>query len=367
MNLASARRHEDLATPHDRTTTTTRRLGMAAPARLGVIRARVVAEGHRCRPRRKPRGGLPVAQTPPRGRCGRPAHPAAAWTDGALDGGAARRGAGAVGARRRGVWVPRRRVDGPPRRRGHLAHLWRPLAPRSCQPLVAPGGLESPAAQHTGHAARRGGHSAVVDRALAGPPKKAADEGSTVVWGDEAGCSLLPMAVRTWAPRGQTPIRHVTLTHDHLAAISGITLDGRLYLQTREDAFDAQGVVGFLRVRLAQAARQGPGHLGWVADPQGAADQGLPHARRRQAPAPGTLARLRARPQSRRGHRELSQARRTQEPLLPRLGRTPPRAAPRQRALAPQARHHQGVFGPMWLLGLANDVEVSRYSCLRQV
>ena len=118
MNLASARRHEDLATPHDRTTTTTRRLGMAAPARLGVIRARVVAEGHRCRPRRKPRGGLPVAQTPPRGRCGRPAHPAAAWTDGALDGGAARRGAGAVGARRRGVWVPRRRVDGPPRRRG---------------------------------------------------------------------------------------------------------------------------------------------------------------------------------------------------------------------------------------------------------
>src|SRR5258708_1701874 len=320
-------------------------------AALGVSRAAV------CQwLRRRREGGADALRTRPQpGRTARLTAEQRAEVPGLLA-----RGAEAYGFRG-DVWTARRVAV------VNLAHLWRPLAPRSCQPLVAPGGLESPAAQHTGHAARRGGHSAVVDRALAGPPKKAADEGSTVVWVDEAGFYLLPMAVRTWAPRGQTPIRHVTLTPDHLAATSGITLDGRLYLQTREDAFDAQGVVGFLRVRLAQAARQGPGHLGWVADPQGAADQGLPHARRRQAPAPGTLARLRARPQSRRGHRELSQARRTQEPLLPRLGRTPPRAAPRQRALAPQARHHQGVFGPMWLLGLANDVEVSRYSCLRQV
>jgi len=56
--------------------------------------------------------------------------------------------------------------------------------------------------------------------------------------------------VRTWAPRGQTPILHVPLTHDHLSVISGITLDGRLFMQVREDAFDAAGVVGFLRVLL---------------------------------------------------------------------------------------------------------------------
>ena len=42
----------------------------------------------------------------------------------------------------------------------------------------------------------------------------------------------------------------VKLTHDHLWAISGITLDGRLFMQTRADAFDAAGVVGFLRVLL---------------------------------------------------------------------------------------------------------------------
>src|SRR5260221_654909 len=111
-------------------------------------------------------------------------------------------------------------------------------------------GMAPPAAPRAGHAARRGRHSAMACRALAGAPKKAADEGSTIVWGDEAGFYLLPLAVRTWAPRGQTPILRVPLTPDHRAAISGITLDGRLYMHTRKDAFKAQGGVGFLRVLL---------------------------------------------------------------------------------------------------------------------
>ncbi len=58
------------------------------------------------------------------------------------------------------------------------------------------------------------------------------------------------MAVRTGAPRGQTPLLRVKRTHDHRAAISGITRDGRLFLPTREQAFDSAGVVGFLRVLL---------------------------------------------------------------------------------------------------------------------
>jgi transposase len=63
--------------------------------------------------------------------------------------------------------------------------------------------------------------------------------------------------VRTWAPRRQTPVLRVKLTHDHLAAISGITLDGRLCLQLRKHAFNSSGVVGFLRVLL----RKLPGKL----------------------------------------------------------------------------------------------------------
>ncbi len=58
------------------------------------------------------------------------------------------------------------------------------------------------------------------------------------------------MAVRTWAPRGQTPILRVKLTRDHLSAISGITPDGRLFMQVRPASYDAAAVVGFLRVLL---------------------------------------------------------------------------------------------------------------------
>ena len=62
------------------------------------------------------------------------------------------------------------------------------------------------------------------------------------------------MAVRTWAPRGQTPLLRVKLTRDHLSAISGITLDGRLFMQVRPASYDAQAVVGFLRVLLRKIA-----------------------------------------------------------------------------------------------------------------
>jgi transposase len=74
---------------------------------------------------------------------------------------------------------------------------------------------------------------------------------------DEAGFYLLPMAVATWAPVGQTPVLHVKLTRDHLSAISGVTEDGRLFLQVRQAAYDAQAVVAFLRVLL----RKIPGNV----------------------------------------------------------------------------------------------------------
>src|SRR6266568_5432180 len=80
--------------------------------------------------------------------------------------------------------------------------------------------------------------------------KKAEQDKATIVWVDEAGFYLLPMAVRTWAPRGQTPILRVKLTYDHLSAISGITPDGHLFMQVRPASFDTAAVVGFLRVLM---------------------------------------------------------------------------------------------------------------------
>src|SRR2546428_1123949 len=64
------------------------------------------------------------------------------------------------------------------------------------------------------------------------------------------------MAVRTWAPRGQTPILRVKLTRDHLSSISGVTPDGRLFLQVRPACYDAADVVSFLRVLLRKISGQ---------------------------------------------------------------------------------------------------------------
>jgi transposase len=82
---------------------------------------------------------------------------------------------------------------------------------------------------------------------LANPRKKATDEGRTIVWVDQSGFYLLPMAVRTWAPWGRTPVLRVPLTRDHLAAIGGLTPDGRLFMQTQDRAYHSPDVVRFLR------------------------------------------------------------------------------------------------------------------------
>src|SRR5215813_14116775 len=106
---------------------------------------------------------------------------------------------------------------------------------------------------------RRGGHPGLVAGAVAGAGKqtnKATDEGRTIVWVDQSGFYLLPLAVRTWAPRGQTPVVRVPLTHDHLAAISGITPDGRLFMQTQDHAYRSPDVMRFLRVLLRKIRGQ---------------------------------------------------------------------------------------------------------------
>ncbi len=56
--------------------------------------------------------------------------------------------------------------------------------------------------------------------------------------------------VRTYAPRGQTPVLRLPLTRDHLSAISGITRDGRLFLRLPDHAYKSPDAVEFLRQLL---------------------------------------------------------------------------------------------------------------------
>jgi transposase len=90
----------------------------------------------------------------------------------------------------------------------------------------------------------------------AGAQKKAAQEGRTFVFVDEAGFYLLPSAVRTYAPQGETPVLRYRYW-GHLSTISGITPDGKLYTMTRTDAFDGRAIVKFLKHLL----RHIPGKL----------------------------------------------------------------------------------------------------------
>lgn len=53
--------------------------------------------------------------------------------------------------------------------------------------------------------------------------------------------------VRTFAPRGKTPVLRERWTRDHLSAISGITIKGKLYMMVQEMAYQSTDVVRFLR------------------------------------------------------------------------------------------------------------------------
>src|SRR5215211_7399295 len=82
--------------------------------------------------------------------------------------------------------------------------------------------------------------------------KRALKEGTTIVFADQSGFYLLPMVVCTYAPVGKTPILHENLTRDHLSAMSGITLEGKLYMLEQERAFKGEDVVRFLKHLLRQ-------------------------------------------------------------------------------------------------------------------
>jgi transposase len=58
--------------------------------------------------------------------------------------------------------------------------------------------------------------------------------------------------VRTWAPKGETPILHHRLTNDHLSLISAISPDGGLYFKLQDHAYKSDTVIAFLEQLHAQ-------------------------------------------------------------------------------------------------------------------
>ncbi len=63
---------------------------------------------------------------------------------------------------------------------------------------------------------------------------------------DESGITQKPHRVRTWAPRGETPILQHHFNWDNLAAIAGVTL-WNFYFRLYDGSIKAKQVVDFLR------------------------------------------------------------------------------------------------------------------------
>lgn len=101
--------------------------------------------------------------------------------------------------------------------------------------------------------------------ALAGGKKNAAASGRTLIFVDESGFYPLPLAVRTYAPRGTTPLLREWCTHAHLSVISAITPAGKLHVQVQAHALHGATVVAFLRHLLRH--RAGPLCVRWDGAP----------------------------------------------------------------------------------------------------
>lgn len=80
--------------------------------------------------------------------------------------------------------------------------------------------------------------------------KKAIREGRLIVFIDESGLSKRPTRVRTWAPKGQTPIIQFHFNWKQLSVIAGLTRCNCLF-RFHEGSIRKEQVVEFLKALKA--------------------------------------------------------------------------------------------------------------------
>jgi transposase len=76
--------------------------------------------------------------------------------------------------------------------------------------------------------------------------EKARRERRELVFVDESGFYLLPGVVKTYAPKGQTPILDEWQTRDHLSVMGGVTPQGRVYSLVRPKSLNGLHSIEFL-------------------------------------------------------------------------------------------------------------------------
>ncbi len=86
--------------------------------------------------------------------------------------------------------------------------------------------------------------------------RRAAQERRRLVCVDESGFYLLPGLVKTYAPKGVTPVLREWQTRDHLSVMGGIAPDGKVYSLVRQESLTGLHTVLFLLHLLRVAGRR---------------------------------------------------------------------------------------------------------------
>lgn len=92
-------------------------------------------------------------------------------------------------------------------------------------------------------------------QALAGSKKNAVKQGRTLVFVDESGLSERPTRVRSWAPKGQTPVLQYHFNWHQLSVMAGVTI-WRFYFRLFPGTIKGPQVVEFLKSLKRQLRRR---------------------------------------------------------------------------------------------------------------
>lgn len=89
---------------------------------------------------------------------------------------------------------------------------------------------------------------------MASAQKKARQERRVIVLIDESGLSERPTRVRTWAPKGQTPVIQFHFNWKQLSMIAGMSFSNT-YFRLHEGAIKSEQIVAFLKALIKQIGR----------------------------------------------------------------------------------------------------------------
>jgi len=163
-------------------------------------------------------------------------------------------------ARRCAGRIPHRAVDAAPGARRDCTTVWSSVQ-RSARVAVAQRlRVQLPAPDRSGRPTRRSDDTPVEAAALAGVKKNAEKQGQTIIFIDESGLSERPTRVRTWAPRGQTPVLQYSFSWHQLSAIAGVSF-WQFYFRLFPGSIKAPQLVEFLRALRRQI--EGPLLIIW--------------------------------------------------------------------------------------------------------